>query len=47
MLLDEHADVRATVNEPISHFHSRPAAKAKKNLPLLDVLLAHGAAATM
>ncbi len=43
MLLDEHADVRAAVNEPISHFHSRPVAPAKKNLPLLDLLLAHGA----
>ena len=42
-LLDQHADVRAAVNEPISHFDSRPAARAKKNLPLLDVLLAHGA----
>jgi hypothetical protein len=42
-LLDQHADVRAAVNEPISHFDSRPVARAKKNLPLLDVLLAHGA----
>jgi ankyrin repeat protein len=42
-LLEEHADVRAAVNEPICHFNSRPAAHAKKNLPLLDVLLAHGA----
>jgi hypothetical protein len=43
ILLDEHADVRAAVNAPISHFDSRPAARAKKNLPLLDVLVAHGA----
>ncbi len=42
-LLNEHADVRAAVNEPICHFNSRPAAQAKKNLPLLDVLLANGA----
>ena len=42
-LLNAHADVRAVVNEPICHFNSRPAAQAKKNLPLLDVLLAHGA----
>jgi ankyrin repeat protein len=42
-LLAEHADVRAVVNEPICHFDSRPAAQAKKNLPLLDVLIAHGA----
>jgi hypothetical protein len=42
-LLDEHAEVRAAVNEPISHFDSRPVARAKKNLPMLDVLLAHGA----
>src|SRR5436190_2187304 len=42
-LLSGHADVRAVVNEPICHFNSRPAAQAKKNLPLLDVLLTHGA----
>jgi hypothetical protein len=42
-LLDEHNDVRAVVNDPISDFDSRPVARAKKNLPLLDVLLAHGA----
>jgi Ankyrin repeat len=43
LLLDQRADVRAAVNEPISSFDSRPVASAKKNLPLLDVLLAHGA----
>src|SRR5262245_54803676 len=32
-LLEEHADVRAAVNQPISHFDSRPVASAKKNLP--------------
>jgi ankyrin repeat protein len=42
-LLEERAEVRAAVNEPISYFDSRPVARAKKNLPLLDVLLAHGA----
>jgi hypothetical protein len=42
-LLEEHADMRAIVNEPISYFNSRPVARATKNLPLLDVLLAHGA----
>ena len=42
-LLDEHAEVRAAVNAPIGHFNGRPVAAAKKNLPLLDVLLAHGA----
>ena len=31
------------MNEPIGHFDSRPVASAKKNLPLLDVLLAYGA----
>lgn len=42
-LLREREDVRAAVNAPISHFKSRPVERAKKNLPLLDVLLAHGA----
>jgi hypothetical protein len=42
-LLTNHAEVRAAVNEPISYFDSRPVARAKKNLPLLDVLMAHGA----
>ena len=31
------------MNEPISHFNSRPVARATKNLPMLDVLLAYGA----
>jgi Ankyrin repeat len=35
--------VRAVVNEPIADFGSRPVQIAKKNLPLLDALLAHGA----
>lgn len=42
-LLDGHEEVRAAVNEPIGHFDARPAEIAKKNLPLLDLLLAHGA----
>jgi hypothetical protein len=42
-LLEAHTEVRAVVNEPISYFDSRPVARAQKNLPLLDVLLAHGA----
>ena len=42
-LLEEHAEVRAIVNEPISYFNSRPVARATKNLPLLDVLMAYGA----
>jgi ankyrin repeat protein len=42
-LLEEHAEVRAAVNEPIGPFGSRPANSAKKNFPLLDLLLAYGA----
>jgi ankyrin repeat protein len=42
-LLADHAEVRAAVNEPISYFDSRAVARAKKNLPLLDLLLAYGA----
>jgi Ankyrin repeats (3 copies) len=42
-LLERHAEVRAAINAPISHFDSRPVARAAKNLPLLDLLLAHGA----
>jgi len=42
-LLETHADVRAAVNAPLSYFDSRPVARATKNLPLLDVLLAYGA----
>jgi len=42
-LLEDHADVRAAVNEQISYFNSRPVARATKNLPLLDLLLAYGA----
>jgi len=42
-LLAAHADVRAAINAPIGPFGTRPAAMVKTNLPLLDVLLAHGA----
>ena len=42
-LLERHAEVRAAVNAPITYFDSRPVARAKTNLPLLDVLLAYGA----
>jgi len=42
-LLETSPEVRAAVNEPISWFDSRPVARAKKNLPMLDLLLAHGA----
>jgi ankyrin repeat protein len=42
-LLRDREDVRAAINAPVSHFNSRPVERAKKNLPLLDVLLDHGA----
>ena len=42
-LLGVSADVRAAINAPISHFASRPIARAVRNLPLLDLLIAHGA----
>jgi Ankyrin repeat len=42
-LLEAHAEVRAAVNAPICWFDSRPATAAKRNLPLLDVLLEYGA----
>ena len=42
-LLEQHEDVRSAINEPISHFNSRPVARATKNLRLLDLLLSHGA----
>jgi Ankyrin repeat len=43
LLLEAHEEVRASVNAPICWFDSRPAAAAKRNLPLLDVLLEYGA----
>ena len=42
-LLEKHEDVRAAINEPISHFNSRPVTRANKNLRLLDLLLSYGA----
>ena len=42
-LLEQHAEVRAAINAPISYFDSRPVMRAATNLPLLDLLLAHGA----
>lgn len=42
-LLAAHAEVRAAVNAPLGSFGSRPASMARDNLPLLDVLIAHGA----
>ena len=42
-LLERHAEVRQAVNAPIGHFDSRPVMAAARNLPLLDLLLAHGA----
>jgi hypothetical protein len=42
-LLAEHAEARAAVNEPFGAFGSRPVSMASRNLPLVDVLLAHGA----
>jgi len=42
-LLEQHAEVRAAVNAPISYFDGRPVMRAAKNILLLDLLLAHGA----
>ncbi len=42
-LLAKHSEVRAAVNRPLWHFGGRPVVPAKKNLPLLDVLLQYGA----
>lgn len=42
-LLAAHGDARAAVNDPIADFGSRPIAVARRNLPLLDVLLEYGA----
>ena len=43
LLLEGNAEVRAAINAPIGYFDGRPAAAAKKNLALLDVLLQYGA----
>jgi hypothetical protein len=43
-LLKAHAEVRAAVNRPVGGaFGGRPAAMARKSLPLLDVLIEYGA----
>jgi hypothetical protein len=42
-LLEDHAEVRAAVNRPIGPFDGRPAAIVKHHLPILDLLIAHGA----
>jgi len=42
-LLENHADVRARINEPRFDFDSPAIHQAKKNLALVDVLLKHGA----
>ena len=42
-LLEKHADVRAVINKPIFDFDSPAIHQAKKNLPLVDVLLEYGA----
>jgi hypothetical protein len=42
-LLATHADVRAAVNAPIGAFGGRPLTMVKRNLPVVDVLLAYGA----
>jgi ankyrin repeat protein len=42
-LLSAHADLRARINDPRFDFDSPAIHQAKKNLPLVDVLLEHGA----
>jgi ankyrin repeat protein len=42
-LLERHAEVRAAINAPISHFNTRPVARAKTNLAMLDLLIEYGA----
>jgi ankyrin repeat protein len=42
-LLETQPAARAAVNDALGEFGSRPAAVAKKNLPLLDLLLVYGA----
>jgi ankyrin repeat protein len=42
-LLASHPEVQAAINEPRGHFDGRAVMMARTNLPLLDVLLAHGA----
>ena len=42
-LLTTHEEVRAAINAPVGGFGGRPATVARKNLPLLDVLIEFGA----
>lgn len=42
-LLSKHADIRVAINEPRFDFDSPALHQAKKNLPLVDVLLEYGA----
>ena len=42
-LLENHAEVRAQINGSGGPFGSRPAMSAKRNLPMLDLLLTYGA----
>jgi len=42
-LLERHAEVAARIDEPRFEFDSTAIHQAKRNLPLVDVLLAHGA----
>ena len=42
-LLEEHAEVRAAVNAPLGDFGGRPLMPARKNLPMVDLLLEYGA----
>jgi ankyrin repeat protein len=42
-LLEKHSEVRARINEPRFDFDSPAIRQARKNIPLVDVLLEHGA----
>jgi Ankyrin repeat len=42
-LLTEHPDLRSAINAPLGAFGARPIAMVRKNLAMVDVLLAHGA----
>ena len=42
-LLAAHGDVSAAINAPMTPFGGRPIEAAKKHLPVVDVLIAHGA----
>jgi ankyrin repeat protein len=42
-LLEQHPSLRSHVNRPLFHFGQRPVGAAHDNLPMLDLLLEHGA----